>query len=95
MRMYNPPHPGRVVKEAVEAIPMSITDFADHLGVSRVTLSRVLNCRAAISPEMSIRLSQAFDQQQPDIWFRMQNAYDFSRASQPRRKPVRPLNNAA
>ena len=57
MEMYNPPHPGRVLKDALEGMPMTVTEFAAHIGVSRVQLSRVVNCRAAITPELSIRLS--------------------------------------
>jgi addiction module HigA family antidote len=77
MQMYNPPHPGRILKDAPENIPMSVTAFAAHIGVSRVALSRVINERAAITPEMSIRLSQAFGQPTSDIWFRIQGDYDF------------------
>jgi addiction module HigA family antidote len=56
----------------------------------------VLNCRAGITPEMSIKLSEAFGQDSPDIWFKMQNAYDFWQASQARRrKKVRPIQVAA
>jgi antitoxin HigA-1 len=95
MRMYNPPHPGRIVKEAIENIPMSVTAFAAHIGVSRVTLSRVLNQHAGITPEMSIKLSQAFNQDAPDIWFKMQNDHDFWQASQAKRRIVRPLKIAA
>jgi len=95
MRMYNPPHPGRIVKEAIENIPMSVTAFAAHIGVSRVTLSRVLNQHAGITPEMSIKLSQAFNQDAPDIWFKMQNDHDFWQASQAKRRAVRPLKIAA
>lgn len=95
MQMYNPPHPGRIVKSALEEIPMTVTDFAAHLGVSRVTLSRVLNCHAGITPEMSIKISQAFGQTQSDIWFKMQNDYDFWHASQAKRRPVRQLKIAA
>jgi addiction module HigA family antidote len=62
MRMHNPPHPGRIIKEAIEAIPMSVTGFAAHIGVSRVALSRVLNERAGVTPEMSIKISEAFGQ---------------------------------
>lgn len=91
MRMYNPPHPGKGLKEAIEAMPMSVTAFAAHIGVSRVALSRVLNQRAGITPDMSIRLSQAFGQGSGDIWFKMQNAYDFWKASQKKRKKVREL----
>jgi addiction module HigA family antidote len=95
MRMFNPPHPGRIVKEALEAIPMTVTDFAAHLGVSRVALSRVLNGHAGISPEMSIKISQAFGQGQGDIWFLMQGDHDFWQASHKKQRPVRPLKIAA
>jgi addiction module HigA family antidote len=95
MPMYNPAHPGLVLKDALEGAGMNVTNFAAHIGVSRVTLSRILNCRAGITPEMSIKLSQAFGQNQPDIWFLMQNAHDFWQASHARRKAVRPLKLAA
>lgn len=91
MRMYNPPHPGRILKEALEALPMSVTEFAAHIGVSRVALSRVLNQRAGFTPEMSIRVSQAFGQGQGDIWFKMQNKHDFWQVSQKKRKKIREL----
>ena len=91
MEMYNPPHPGRVLKDALEGIPMTVTEFAAHIGVSRVQLSRVINCRAAITPELSIKLSEAFAQKQPNIWFKMQNKHDFWQAAHAKRKRVRPL----
>lgn len=74
--MHNPPHPGRIIKEAIEASPMSVTGFAAHIGVSRVALSRVLNERAGVTPEMSIKISEAFGQNSPDIWFNLQNDFD-------------------
>jgi addiction module HigA family antidote len=92
--MYDPPHPGGILKEALENVPTTITAFAAYLGVSRVNLSRVLNCRAGITPEMSIRIGQAFGQSS-DIWFKMQNAYDFWQASQLKRKKIKPLKIAA
>ena len=95
MQMHNPPHPGAIIKKAIAAIPMSVTEFAAHIDVSRITLSRILNQRAAVTPEMSIKISEAFGQGQGDIWFRVQNDYDFWQASQSRRKPVRPLKIAA
>jgi addiction module HigA family antidote len=95
MPMYNPAHPGLVLKDALEGANITVTDFAEHIGVSRVALSRIVNCRAGITPEMSIKLSQAFGQPTLDIWFRMQNAYDFWQASRARQKPVRPLKLAA
>jgi|ERR1700723_398420 addiction module HigA family antidote len=91
MRMHNPPHPGGIIKEALEAVPMSVTAFAKHIGVSRVALSRVLNEQAAVTPEMSIRISQAFGQHQDDIWFKVQTDHDFWQVSQKKRKKVRVL----
>jgi addiction module HigA family antidote len=93
MRMHNPPHPGGILKEALESIPMSVTAFAKHIGVSRVMLSRVINERAGFTPEMSIKISQAFGQGQGDIWFLMQNDHDFWKASRARRKKVAPLKS--
>ena len=93
MRMYNPPHPGRIIKEALESIPMSVTAFARHIGVSRVMLSRVLNQRAGITPEMSIKISEAFGQGHGDIWFLVQNDHDFWKASRAKRKKVLPLKS--
>jgi len=80
--MYNPAHPGRVLRAYLEG--MNITHFAKHIGVSRVTLSKVLNCRGGISAEMSIRLSAALGTH-PSLWFEMQTDYDFAQA---RRKKI-------
>ena len=97
MRMHKPPHPGRIIKEAIEALPMSITAFATHIGVSRVALSRVRNEKAGVTPEMSIKISQAFGQDSPDIWFNIQNDYDFWHAAnaKPMLRKIEPLQSAA
>ena len=97
MRMHNPPHPGRIIKEAIEAIRMSVTGFAAHIGVSRVALSRVVNEKAGVTPEMSIKISEAFGQNSPDIWFNLQNDHDFWKASHARagRRKIEPLQPAA
>jgi antitoxin HigA-1 len=95
MPMHNPAHPGEVLKDALESIPMTVTAFAAHIGVSRVALSRVINCKAGFTPEMSIKVSEAFGQGSPDIWFRMQNAHDFWQASRVKRKKIKPLKAAA
>ena len=56
-RMFNPPHPGETLREDVlPEMGLTITEAAKQIGVSRVALSRVLNGRAAISPEMALRL---------------------------------------
>lgn len=91
MRMHNPPHPGATLKEGLDAMKMSVTQFAAHIGVSRVALSRVINGRAGFTPEMSIRVAQAFGQPSDDIWFKMQNDHDFWQVSQKKRKKVREL----
>jgi antitoxin HigA-1 len=90
--MHNPPHPGRILREWLEG--RSVTDVANHLGVSRVALSRVLNEQAGISPEMSLRLSEALGTS-PDFWFKMQSQFDFWQASRKKRKKVHPLGKVA
>ena len=76
MRMHNPPHPGEVLREiCIEPLGLSVTEAAEGLGVSRKTLSAVLNGRAGISPEMALRLSIAFDTS-PESWLNQQTQYD-------------------
>jgi addiction module HigA family antidote len=79
--MFNPPHPGRVLKSTVcrEDGGMSVTEFAKRLKVSRVALSRVLNCRAAVSAELAIRLEAALGTS-AQVWVGMQTAYDLWKA---------------
>lgn len=82
MPMKNPPHPGLSVRlNCLEAFDLSVTAAAKVLGVSRTTLSRLINGQAGVSPEMAIRLAKAFGAT-PDIWIRMQAAYDLAQASQ-------------
>ncbi len=80
--MHNPPHPGEVLKElCIEPLGLTVTDTAKSLGVSRKTLSAILNGRAGISPEMAIRLSRAFDTT-PESWLNQQMQYDLWIANQ-------------
>lgn len=97
MDMHNPPHPGTILKDALEGAGMTVGEFAAHLGVSRNTLSRILNEHAAVTPEMSIKLAEAFSQPTLDIWFKLQNKYDFWQAKQAKRTKIRPIkvNQAA
>lgn len=75
--MYNPAHPGEILKELViEPLGLTITDVSEHLNVSRKTLSKILNSRGAITPEMAVRLELAFKNPSADHWLRLQNAYD-------------------
>jgi addiction module HigA family antidote len=76
MKMHNPPHPGEVLKElCLEPLGVSVTRAAEALGVSRKTLSSILNGRAGISPEMALRLSKAFGTS-PESWLNQQMQYD-------------------
>lgn len=80
MQMHNPPHPGEVLRElCLDPIGLTVTEAAEALGVSRKTLSSILNGRAGISPEMAIRLSQAFDTT-PESWLNQQLQYDLWKA---------------
>jgi addiction module HigA family antidote len=77
MIMHNPAHPGEILKELViEPLALTITDVSEHLNVSRKTLSKILNGRGAITPEMALRLELAFKNPSADHWLRLQNAYD-------------------
>lgn len=74
--MHSPPHPGAVLKDAViDALGITIKEAAAHLDVDRVTLSRLINGKAALSVEMALRLSKAMNTS-PDVWLGMQQAYD-------------------
>ncbi len=80
MPMKNPPHPGRTIKhDCLEPLELTVTAGARVLGVARPTLSNVINGKAAISPEMAIRLEKAFGST-ADAWLRMQAAYDLAQA---------------
>ena len=71
MPMKNPPHPGLSVRVAcLEPLGLSVTEGAKVLGVSRAALSRLINGKAGVSPEMAIRLSKAFGST-PESWIRM------------------------
>ena len=75
-----PTHPGNIIKEDY-LLPLSITikDMAASLGVSRKTLSKIINQRGAITPDMALRLSRAFDTT-PDFWLNLQRNFDLWQA---------------
>jgi addiction module HigA family antidote len=80
MSMKTPVHPGRIVRSAcLEPLGLSVTAGAKVLGVTRQTLTKVINGRSGISPEMALRLSKAFGST-PETWLRMQLAYDLAKA---------------
>jgi antitoxin HigA-1 len=80
MPMKKPVHPGKIVRlDCLEPLGLTVTAAARVLGVTRQALNNIVNEKAAISPEMAIRLSKAFGST-PDTWVRMQATYDLSRA---------------
>jgi len=81
MRMKNPPHPGEhVLEDCLKPLGLSITKGADVLGVTRLTLSNLVNGKNGVSPEMAIRLSKAFGGR-PEVWLGMQMEYDLAQAA--------------
>lgn len=82
MAMHNPPHPGEIIRElCIESLDLTVTKAAESLGVTRKTLSMLLNGRAGISPEMSLRLSKVFGRS-PEGWLKLQIQYDLWKSRQ-------------
>jgi addiction module HigA family antidote len=82
MRIHNPLHPGEIIRDlCVEPLNLTITEAAEALGVTRKTLSTLLNGRAGISPEMALRLSKVFGRS-PEGWLRLQVQFDLWKAKQ-------------
>jgi addiction module HigA family antidote len=83
-KMFNPPHPGETLREDVlPALGLTVTAAAEQLGVTRAAFSRVLNSRAAISPEMALRIEGWLGVEnggRADLWIAQQAAYDLWQA---------------
>ncbi len=77
MSMKKPMHPGSIVRGCIEELNLSVTGAATVLDVTRPTISRVLNGKSAISPEMAVRLSKAFGST-AEFWLRLQLNYDIA-----------------
>lgn len=92
MLMHNPPHPGKVLREYLGT--MEVAEAAKRLQVSRTTLSRVLNGRAGISADMSLRLADALGTH-PAFWSGLQMDYDLWHAARKRRPRIEPFRRAA
>jgi antitoxin HigA-1 len=86
--MHNPAHPGEVLREHIGE--MAVSKLAAHLGVSRVTLSRLLNGNSGVSAEMALKLSEALGTS-PELWLNMQTQFDLWQVSRHRRKRIAPL----
>ena len=86
MKMHNPPHPGEIIRTlCLEPLGLTITQAAEALGVSRKTLSAILNGRAGVSPEMAVRLSLAFGTSS-ESWLNQQTQYDLWHAERHRKR---------
>jgi antitoxin HigA-1 len=88
-QQHNPPHPGEILKDGVFTDgAITIKDFSETIGVTRAALSRVLNCRAAISPDMALRLADALGGS-AESWLHMQANYDLWQARQKPRQLIK------
>lgn len=86
MKMHNPPHPGEILRElCLKPLEISVTEAAEALGVTRKTLSSILNGHSGISPEMAVRLSIALDTT-AESWLNQQVQYDLWLAEQNRKR---------
>lgn len=88
-----PTHPGNILKEDyLVPLKITITEMASRLGVSRKTLSKILNEKGAVTPDMALRLSKAF-KTTPDLWLNLQKNFDLWRAEHASTgwRKVRPL----
>lgn len=93
--MKSPPHPGELLREDVlQPLGLSVTDAAGRLGMSRVALSRVLHGRAAISPDLALRLERA-GASTARAWLGMQANFDLAQAMQRGQPDVQPLDDRA
>ena len=91
-RMYNPPHPGELLREWIGGTPVG--EAAARLKVARSTLSRILNGRASVTAAMALRFSDAFGSR-PELWLDLQQQYDLWHASQRKRPKVEKFSRAA
>jgi addiction module HigA family antidote len=95
MIQHNPPHPGEVLKDGVfDNSTLTVTGFAKQIGVTRAALSRVLNGKAAISPDMALRITDALGGS-AESWLHMQADYDLWQARQKPRQPIQRLQLSA
>lgn len=82
MEMFNPPHPGEIIKELyMNDYNLTIAKLALMLGISRKHLSNIINCKVPISTEVALKLAKCF-KTSPEIWLREQLAYDLWNAKQ-------------
>lgn len=86
MAMYDPAHPGELIRETLDGLreetgrKLTVKEVAEGLGTTRKTLSAIINGKQAITPEMAIKLSAAFKNASAEFWLRVQENYDLAQA---------------
>lgn len=86
MQLFNPAHPGELILDTIEGIReetgknISITEIAAGIGITRKTLSALINCRQSVTPEMALRLEIAFPNTGAEFWLTVQKKYDLAQA---------------
>ena len=76
MKMFNPPHPGPVIKRILEDVPVTVPNFAFQLGADEAHLRSILEGEASVTPELSLQISEALGQGRSAVWFRVQQQHD-------------------
>jgi addiction module HigA family antidote len=89
MPMFNPSHPGSILREYM-GDRITVSALAKHLGVTREHLSTILNEHAGVSPLMALKLDEAFGTSD-GLWYKLQTSYELAQARRVKRTKVRPL----
>lgn len=88
MPMFNPSHPGELIRENIDGlreeagVKLTLEEVAEALGTTRKTLSAILNKRQGVTPEMALRLEAAFQNTTAEFWLTVQENYDLAQARQ-------------
>lgn len=90
--MYNPAHPGEIIREYLEDHAILVTDAAEKLGITRVSLSRILNGKTGISADMALRLAESLGTT-PELWTDLQTQYELWQCRQQPRPAVKKMHN--
>lgn len=86
MALFDPAHPGELIRETIEGIreetgkKLTVGEVAEHLGVTRKTLSALINCKQKVTPEMALRLEAGFPNTSAQFWLNVQEGYDLAQA---------------
>ena len=75
-KMYNPPHPGAIIAEELEYLGISAREFARHIGVAPSSVTRILNEKGPITPDMAVRIAKALNGPDAEMGLRLQAVYD-------------------